>query len=165
MLRASSPPEPAREQERAVPALSEEKCRSGAASPALAIEDVLFPFVQHAESVANFRQGNIDGTRKLVILIFRRVTHIDPLGSIGDFVARLLCRYAVQQGFRRSSAKSFRDSRRSTPSVFIVTVALRLASDTSASSPNASPLFSSASSIETPPTIRSTLHRPVSITK
>src|SRR5437879_6641626 len=53
--------------------LSEEKCRGGAASPALAIEDVLFPFVQHAESVANFRQGNIDGTRKLVRSEERRV--------------------------------------------------------------------------------------------
>src|ERR1700704_745562 len=93
------PPKPAREQERPVPALSEEKCRGGAASPALAIEDVLFPFVQHAESVANFRQGNIDGTRKLVVLIFRRVAHIDPLRSTGDLGARLLCRYAVQQGF------------------------------------------------------------------
>src|SRR6266446_902316 len=99
------PPEPAREQERAVPALSEEKCRGGAASPALAIEDVLFPFVQHAESVANFRQRNIDGTRKPVILIFRRVTHIDPLGSIGDLVARLLCRYAVQQRFPEELGK------------------------------------------------------------
>src|SRR5437016_13558711 len=91
------PPESARKHERTVPALSEEKCRGSAASPALAIEHVLFPFVQHAECVADLRQGNVDGPRKLVVLIFRWIAHIDPLGSIGDLVACLLCREAVQQ--------------------------------------------------------------------
>src|SRR5437879_4829309 len=91
------PPESTREHERAMPALSEEKCRGSAASAALAIEHVLFPFVQHAECVADLRQGNVDGPRKLVVLIFRWIAHIDPLGSIGDLVACLLCREAVQQ--------------------------------------------------------------------
>src|SRR5438552_11397899 len=99
------PPESARKHERTVPALSEEKCRGSAASPALAIEHVLFPFVQHAKSVADFRKGNIDGTRELVILIFRRVTHVDPLGSPGDPVTRLLRRQAVQQRFPEQLGK------------------------------------------------------------
>src|SRR5207302_6745486 len=90
-------PESARQHERTVPALSEEKCRGSAASPALAIEHVLFPFVQHAECIADLRQGNVDGTRKLVILIFRRIAHINPLSSMGDLVARLHCRQAAQQ--------------------------------------------------------------------
>src|SRR5258706_12912083 len=99
------PPKPALKQECAVPALSEEKCRGGAASPALAIEDVFFSLVEHAESVADFRQRDIDGTCKLVILILRWVTHVDPLGSVGDLVARLFCRYAVQQRFPEEFGK------------------------------------------------------------
>src|SRR5438477_315723 len=51
------PPESARKHERTVPALSEEKCCGSAASPALAIEHVLFPFVQHAECIAAFQLG------------------------------------------------------------------------------------------------------------
>src|SRR5438445_11883277 len=65
-------------------------------------------------------------------------------------------------GSRSNSLKSFLASWSSTPSDFIRTVALHLASETSASSPKASPLFSSARNIDTPPIMRSTLHLPVS---
>src|SRR6267154_1238190 len=99
------PPKPALKEESAVPALSEEKCRGGAASPALAIEHVFFSLVEHAESVADFRQRDIDGTRKLVILILRWVTHVDPLGPVGDLVARLFRGYAVQQRFPEELGK------------------------------------------------------------
>ena len=63
-----------------------------------------------------------------------------------------------------SSLKSSFASRKSDPSASIVTVALRFAFATSASSPNGSPPFSSASFIDTPPTFRSTRHRPASTT-
>ena len=48
--------------------------------------------------------------------------------------------------------------------VSAVTVALRFASDTRASSPNASPALSSASTTSAPPTMRLTWKRPPSMT-
>ncbi len=69
---------------------------------------------------------------------------------------------ALRAGLRMSSMKSDLVSRCSTPSVSIVTLALRRASETSASSPKLSPSRSSASSISLPVfgALRVMRHRP-----
>jgi hypothetical protein len=70
----------------------------------------------------------------------------------------------LSSGSRSSALNSSLARRSSTPSPSATTVALRFASDTSASSPKASPPLSSASTTLAPPTSRSTWKRPDSTT-
>jgi hypothetical protein len=108
-----------------VAALGEQKRRRRTAASALAINNILLPRSSEAEQVAYLVERNIDGARQLVGVVFGGKAHIEPEYRTGRDPRSASSRNAVHQGLLQQSTKSCLASRSSTPSVFMVTLALR----------------------------------------